>query len=180
MSAKITPPDTLETERLLLRRPTMADAPAIFAYASDPEVTRHMLWPTHRGLADAKEFVGLSAESWSTGQEYCWVVTVKPDPTAVGCIGTRVRGHSADLGYVVDRGHWGQGIATEAARAVFAWVASLPGIMRIWATCDAKNARSIKLLEKCGFSREGTLINECVDHHGSLRDTLIYAITVKP
>jgi ribosomal-protein-alanine N-acetyltransferase len=48
---------TLETERLILRRLSMDDAEDIFAYASDPEVPRYMLWEVHESIEDTKGFI---------------------------------------------------------------------------------------------------------------------------
>jgi RimJ/RimL family protein N-acetyltransferase len=61
------------------------------------------------------------------------------------------------LGYLVHRKHWGKGYATEALKALLAWLGSCPPFERAWASCDADNAASIRVLEKAGFKREGTL-----------------------
>ena len=62
--------EILETERLLLRRPRQADEPAIFSrYASDPEATRYMAWPTHRSLDDTRAFLDLSDDVWARWPE---------------------------------------------------------------------------------------------------------------
>jgi len=53
--------ETIETERLLLRKPKQSDAQAVFhRYASDREVTRYLSWPTHRSVADTLAFLSMS------------------------------------------------------------------------------------------------------------------------
>lgn len=78
------------------------------------------------------------------------------DPV-IGGISLRLRAADADFGYVINSRYWGRGFATEAATAVVSWAMSVPGIARIWATCDAENHRSMRVLEKLGLVREGLL-----------------------
>jgi len=57
----------IESARLRLRRPTILDANAIFTrYSSDPVVTKYLGWPRHTAIEDARAFVALSDEQWST------------------------------------------------------------------------------------------------------------------
>ena len=85
-----------------------------------------------------------------------------------------------ELGYFLHKDARGHGYGVDAVRLVvdlaFRWLSA----KRVWASCDAKNLSSIRLLEKAGLTREATMINECLDHHGRLRDTMIYAITEPP
>jgi RimJ/RimL family protein N-acetyltransferase len=85
--------------------------------------------------------------------------------------------HTADVGYLLDRHHWGNGYATEAARAVVAWAFSVPAIRRVWATCDTANVASARVLEKAGLEREGTLRQAIVRPNlgNEPRDAFIYA-----
>ncbi len=153
-------PETLVTERLVLRRPVAADAIDIYAYACDLEVTQYMDWQTHQAIEDTAEFLAECDRCWASGEEFCWVVTVKPENRAIGTIACRVEANQADFGYVLHRHYWGQGYATEAAQAVVAWISSLPGIARIWATCDVENLASARVLEKCGLCRTEAI--DCV------------------
>lgn len=170
-------PEMLRTARLTLRRPTVADAADIYAYAHDPEVTRYMVWPTHTDIAESIAFLASCGPRWEAGEEYCWVITIPPEDRAVGAIGCRVRDYAADFGYVLHRAYWGRGYATEAARAVVAWLKGLPGTHRIWATCDAENRASVRMLEKTGLSCEGRLRRSTIRPNLSStpRDTLVFA-----
>jgi RimJ/RimL family protein N-acetyltransferase len=171
------PPETLLTERLLLRRPTLNDAPAVYEYGGDPEVTRYLMFPTHRSLADAEGFLGASGRRWESGDEYCWLITVRGQDRPIGSIACRLRGHAADIGYVLARGSWRQGYATEAGRAVTAWAADLPAVHRVWAVCDVENTASAHVLEKLGMRREGILRRWIMHPNRSPdpRDCYVYA-----
>ena len=172
------PPEVIETQRLVLRRPRAADAEHVYAYGRDPEVTRFMDWETHRSVRDAAEFIALAATRWDSGEEYSWLVTVKPDDVPVGGVGCRVRGHAVDFGYALARGHWGRGYATEAARAVVEWAFAIDGVHRVWATCDTANAASARVLEKAGLTREGVLRKSAVKPNlpeRTPRDAFLYS-----
>ena len=150
-------PETLATDRLVLRLPALSDAEAIFEYGSDPEVARYMDWPMHETVGTVVEHLRTCAPRWESGEEFYWVITARPDDRAIGGISVRVRGHAADFGYVLNRRYWRQGIATEASRAVVEWAFTLASVHRVWATCDVDNIASARVLEKAGLSREGIL-----------------------
>jgi ribosomal-protein-alanine N-acetyltransferase len=119
-----------------------------------------------------------AASRWESDEEYAWVITVPPSDQAIGSVACSIRGHAVDLGYVLSREFWGRGYATEAASAVFDWVASLERVFRVWATCDVENFASVRVLERIGMSREGILrravIRPNIDPHVP-RDAFIYS-----
>jgi RimJ/RimL family protein N-acetyltransferase len=171
------PPDTLMTDRLLLRRPTLTDAPAVYEYGRDPEVTRYLIFHTHKSLADAEGFLGACRSRWESGEEYCWLITLSGQHRVIGSIVCRVRGYAVDIGYALASAHWRHGYATEAGRAVVAWAADLPEVHRVWAVCDVENAASARVLEKLGMSREGILRRWIIHPNISPepRDCCVYA-----
>lgn len=173
----IRPPDTLTTERLLLRRPRRTDVDAVYEHGRDPEVTRYLIFPTHRSRADAERFLAGCGQRWGSGEEYCWVIGLKERDQVVGSIACRIRGHAAEIGYALSRASWGFGYATEAGRAVVGWATGLSGIYRVWAVCDVENVASARVLEKLGMSREGMLRRWIVHPNLSAhpRDCYVYA-----
>lgn len=170
-------PAQINTNRLILRRPSLTDAAAIYEFGRDPEVTRYMEWPRHKSIQDAVQALESFAAQWDSGSEFCWAITMKPENTAIGTIACRIKSPRADFGYVLNRRYWGQGLATEAARAVVSWVMSLPDIDRVWATCDSENLASARVLAKTGLQREGTWRRSTVRPNLSAmpRDTFIFA-----
>src|SRR5439155_22079476 len=88
---------------------------------------------------------------------YSWSLTVTPNNTAVGGVRCSIQRYRGGLGFVLSTHHWGEGYATQAARAVFDWLVSLETVQRIQATCDVDNRASIRVLEKLAMSREALL-----------------------
>lgn len=151
-------PATIKTDRLILRRPQVSDALAIFErYAGDPEVTRFLGWPKHRSLADTEAFLKVSDSEWERWPAGPYLVLSRADGTVLGSSGfTFETPYRAATGYVLARDAWGQGYATETLRAIKE-VAPAIGILRLYALCYPEHRKSWRVLEKCGFEREGML-----------------------
>lgn len=145
-------PESFETGRLLLLRPRASDAPEIFArYASDPDVTRYLSWPTHQTLADTEAFVAFSDRQWAERQVGPYLIRSREDHQLIGSTGLDVDGDGrAATGYVIAKDAWGRGYATEALRAMVALAGDL-GLTELSALCHAEHGRSRGVLEKCGF-----------------------------
>lgn len=150
-------PETIDLQRIRLRRPRLSDAEAIFEYGSDPEVARYADWPVRTAIEPLVESLRERSARWDSGDEFNWVITLPEEDRAIGGVSCRVVQHAAEFGFLVNRRYWGNGIATEAARAIVQWASSLPTVWRVWATCDTENLASVRVLEKVGLSREGTL-----------------------
>lgn len=172
-------PEILSTPRLRLRRSRPTDAPAIFEYGRDPEVTRYMDWKTHDSIAIAETFLRDMAARWESGEEHFWVITEPPDDRAIGGIAFRPHGKSADFGYVLRSDRWGRGIMTEATVALLGLLRA-EGFERIVATCDVDNIGSIRVLEKSGLVRESLLRDHQTrpNFGGVKRDCWLYSIEV--
>ncbi len=174
----IIPPKGFDTTQLLLRKPRLSDANNIFDnYASDPEVTRYLSWPPHTDPRHVTAFLESLLKRWDSGDEYSWAIRVPPEDRVIGMIACRVRGHAADIGYVLSRGYWGRGYVTEAGKAIVDWASALESIYRVWAVCDVENKASARVLEKVGMHREGILRRYIVHPNISPepRDCYVYA-----
>ncbi|HSK24558.1 MAG TPA: GNAT family N-acetyltransferase [Egicoccus sp.] len=148
-------PERFTTPRLRLRPPVPGDAEAVYAYASDPLVTQHLPFPTHRAVDDAVAFLHYVGRGWATGTEYTWVLEFEGQ--VIGTCAIRESEHGVDLGYVLARGFWGRGLMTEAVTAVVDWARAQPNVHRIWAYRDLDNVASGRVLEKAGLAVEATL-----------------------
>jgi [ribosomal protein S5]-alanine N-acetyltransferase len=171
-------PETLITERLRLRHPQLTDAIAIFEeYCQDPEVTKYLIWRPHKDIQETTSFLTGCLARWQSGEELTWGITHKESDRVIGMVACRLRGHMADIGYVVARQYWNQGYVTEAARAVVEWAANLESIFRVWAVCDTDNKASARVLEKVGMSCEGVLRRWILHPNVSAepRDCFVYA-----
>lgn len=151
-------PEEIATTHLLLRRTRVTDAAAVFhGYAQDAEVTRYMVWRPHQRIEDSVAWLQRCDDQWRQGVEYTWAITTPESETLRGVISARPAGHRVEIGYVLARRYWGQGIMTEAARGVVAVALDFPWIHRVWATCDVENLASARVLEKAGMTFEGIL-----------------------
>jgi ribosomal-protein-alanine N-acetyltransferase len=146
-------PETVETERLLLRKPTVADAEEIFErYASDPEVTRYLSWPTHRSILATRAFLAWSDEDWVRWPAGSYLVFARDHPAQLlGGTGLSFQTPTlAVTGYVFARDAWGQGYATESLEAMVKLARRL-GVKRLVAVCHPQHRPSAHVLEKCEF-----------------------------
>jgi RimJ/RimL family protein N-acetyltransferase len=148
-------PEEIETARLILRRPAMSDAAAIFdAYAADPEVTRFLGWPRHRSVRDTRDFLRFSAREWERWPAGPYVILLRSDLRLIGSTGLGFQSSGAAVtGYVLAREAWGHGYATEALAAMVD-VARSTGVTRLVALCHPNHRPSRHVLEKCGFVLE--------------------------
>jgi ribosomal-protein-alanine N-acetyltransferase len=105
-------------------------------------------------------------------------VALRHDRRLIGTCGIRMASagaHKGDIGYELSPGHWGQGYATEAARAIVRFGFTELRLQRIWSWCIAKNVGSARVLEKAGMRLEGRL-REKEYFKGRWWGTLLYAI----
>jgi ribosomal-protein-alanine N-acetyltransferase len=167
----------LETKRLLLRKMRLADAEAMFAYASDPEVTRYVLWDTHGSIEESKDFLRFANEAYERGDFGGWGLVLKANGAFVGTCGMEAAPEHAraELGYVLSRELWGRGLMPEAVRRVIRYCFEQVDLNRVEARCIAENTASSRVMEKAGMSHEGTLRDrEYIK--GSYKDMKVYSI----
>lgn len=147
----------LETRRLWLRWPTLADAEALQAIAAHREVAwMTATWPHPLPEGEAARRIGQMRASNGTGRALCVVLAPKPTPDAIiGCAGVFISCGEADLGYFLATQHWGQGLMTEAIAALVEASFRLSAVKLIGAGCWSHNTASRRVLEKCGFSGAG-------------------------
>lgn len=169
---------TLETDRLILCKMTLDDAEAVFAYASDPEVSRYALWETHRSIEDTRAFLELAIGKYENGGEPDWGIVYKGDHRFVGTCGivSWEPDHArAELGYALSRGYWDRGLMAEAVRAMISFGFERMGLNRLEARCIAENGASARVMEKAGMSYEGTL-RQREFIKGAYRDMKVYSV----
>lgn len=152
-------PDLLRTERLVLREPRPGDAAAIFdAYTQDPQVTRHLVWRPHGTMSETEGFIAHCMQGWDSGQSRPYVLALHDsEHIPLGMLEARILPHSIDIGYVLARRFWGEGLMPEAIRVLVDAALSLPACFRVQATCNVDNQASARTLEKSGLVREGRL-----------------------
>lgn len=150
----------LETESLLLRRITAADAKALYAILSNEEVTRYYDDDPFRSIASAEDQI----EAWENGYGrravVRWGIVRKADGRLAGTCGM-YGFHSlhlrASVGYELDPSYWRRGVMTEALGRVVEYGFGELGLRRLQAFVMPDNTGSVRLLRKLGFKSEGTL-----------------------
>jgi RimJ/RimL family protein N-acetyltransferase len=143
---------------LLLRRPALEDAEAIFSrYSSDPDVTRYVGWPRHQHLEQTKSFLAFSDSEWDRWPAGPYLIESRADQTLLGSTGLAFdTPTAAATGYVLARNAWGQGYATEALGAMVVLARKME-VRRLYAICHPGNFASARVLEKCSFELEAHL-----------------------
>jgi RimJ/RimL family protein N-acetyltransferase len=149
-------PSVVATERLTLRRPTLADVKAIARLANDLRVAENTRRLPHPYLPDhAVEFIRATAELGSES-----VFLIAHDDTAVGMVGIdRSTPGEAELGYWLGVEHWGRGYATEAARGAIDFFFEEFEEDHLYAGARVTNPASRNVLEKCGFQWSGVQLH---------------------
>ena len=169
---------TLETRDLVLRRLRRKDAEDIYSYASDPKVARYVLWDPHRSPAETRRIVRDLCRRAAAGWPSSWAVTLRETGRVIGTVGFvwySSENRSAEIGYSFARDCWNRGYATQAVRAVAAEAfRSLP-LNRLEAQHDVRNPASGRVLEKCGFRREGVLRGRILNK-GEYADVMLWSL----
>ena len=172
-------PETIRTERLLLRKPVSGDADDIFErYASDAEVTRYLAWPMHTTVDDTRAFLEFSDAEWDRWPAGPYLICALADGHLLGSTGLAFEDpFRATTGYVLAKDSWGQGFATEALLAMRALAADL-GVEQLYAVCYPEHQPSRRVLEKGGFEFEG-MLRQFAEfpnlHPGVVEDVVSYA-----
>lgn len=144
------PAPILETERLVLRAALPTDAAVLARLANDRRVaenTRRVPYPYR--LSDAEAFL----RQCDGSQERVFAVTQSGE--AIGLCGLDCCGREPELGYWLGASHWGQGFATEAARAMLDYAFEAMDHATVVASARVSNPASRHVLEKCGFRWTG-------------------------
>lgn len=160
-----------------LRSWRIEDAPGIARYANNEKIARWLRdgFPHPYTEENAKSYL----ESCIAGEGATLCRAISVNGEAVGSIGvfpgSDVFRKSAELGYWLAEDYWNKGIMTEAVRQICRAAFETFELVRIYAEPFAHNAGSRKVLEKAGFTYEGTM-KQGVFKNGQIYDYCIYAL----
>jgi RimJ/RimL family protein N-acetyltransferase len=167
------------TERLLLREFELSDVAVLHRYQLHPHFRR---FEESRPLTEYQFYrivQDIIAEQASDPrQSYYFAIEQRQDGQVAGSVYIAVRqpeARQAEIGYMLGVDFWGQGYATEAARAVLGFGFETLAMHRIYAEALRDNQASIRVLEKLGMRREA-LLHENQWFQGRWWDTCIYAL----
>ena len=168
----------LETERLVLRKFRPGDAKDMFEnYANDPEVTRYTTWLYHKSVETTEEYLSYILREYEKENTYRWAIVLKETCELIGAIDVVdffEDINAVEIGYVIGRKWWHQGIASEAAKKVTAYLIS-EGFRRIEACHDVENIYSGAVMRNAGMKFEGILRKRRVNNRGQV-DIALYSL----
>lgn len=149
----------LETERLILRKWTDADAESLFHYAKDPAVGPAAGWQPHQSVEESRNVI----RNLLNGAE-CYAICEKGSDEAIGSIELRLNGHTdmtdrddeCELGYWLGKPFWGRGYMPEAAKEILRHGFEDLGMNVIWCGYYDGNQKSKRVQEKLGFTYHHT------------------------
>ena len=164
--------NTIETERLLLRPLTAADADiAYHGWTGDPEVAKYVSWLPHHSIEDTIEW--LKEIAWTTdacgnivaNDNYIWGF-VQKDTGALFGSGGLIWEQDRQLfqvGYNIMKTHWNHGYTTEAMKAILHFASVHLGIKKVAGGHAKENLASARVIEKLGFVYDRDDITPHVD-----------------
>ena len=146
------------------------------SYANNPNVARQLRdrFPHPYTAADARQFIQSVAPARPT-TSFAIVVGEEAVGGTGFAPGADVERYSAEVGYWLAEPFWGRGIACEAVRLLSAYAFDTCNMLRLFALPFADNVRSIRVLEKAGYTCEATLRASSVKD-GVVRDQALYAL----
>lgn len=171
--------EKIKTERLSLRRLRYEDAEEIFySYASKPEATKYLAFPTHQSVDDARNFLAYAVGAWDKGVEYVYGIRLNVDNQFIGTFGVINENGKAHFGYCLSPVYWNMGLATEACKAVVGLLKKEKNVHRIWTFIDADNVASGRVIMKCGLVEEARLRKwfRFINQNNEPKDCILYVL----
>jgi len=170
----------IQTARLRLRPFRDSDAAAFAAYRSDPEVARYQGWDAPYPLARAEAFVRemVTAPTDVPGEWLQIAVSLTGDDTLIGdCafVSQLDDPRIAEIGFTIAPAHQSRGYAQEAVRGLLGVLFGAYAKHRVFASCDARNVASSRLLAAVGMRQEGHLV-ESTWSEDEWTDDLLFAV----
>lgn len=169
---------TLGTDRLVLRALAPRDAPALFAIFGDPAVCRYWSRPALPDLHAAAELQGEIARHFAARTLFQWGIAEQTTGAIVGtCTLAALSSEHrrAEVGFALGQAVWGRGYIAEALPTLLGFAFAVLDLHRLEADVDPRNARSIRALERVGFTREGYL-RERYFLHAEVQDAIVYGL----
>lgn len=168
----------IQTNRLLLRKMEIADAPVLYKYWSDEEVTKYMNILSFESIKQAEDMIAFLNSLSVEGKAFRWSIICKSNKQILGTCGFNnwdKENQRAEIGYELGKEHWGQGFMTEALSALISHGFEMMELNRIQALAEPANVLSRKILMKLGFKEEG-LLRQYEKARGNFIDINMYSI----
>jgi [ribosomal protein S5]-alanine N-acetyltransferase len=172
------------SEDLLLRPYQEADAPAFYQLIRDNEDRLAPAFPGRirltRSLDECRRLLLQFKSDWLLGQVYAFGIWEKDSQTYIGDISLKNFDRSvpkAEIGYYLDRQAEGRGYGTQMLRAMVHFAFQDLNLNKVFLRSATDNPRSYALAERCGFRREGLMLQDFRDNQHNLIDIYYYGLT---
>jgi ribosomal-protein-alanine N-acetyltransferase len=178
LSVNFSPFPVLKTDRLVLRKTEMTDAPAMFVQRSDPRIMKYLDRKPCETVEEAAAFIRMITDNLDNNNGISWAITTHDSDEMIGSIAIWriVKEHyRGELGYVLLPDYQRKGLMHEALNAVIAYGFTDMGLHSLEANINPDNAASQKLLERHGFVREA-YFKENYYSNGRFLDSAIYSL----
>lgn len=146
----------LQTDRLILRTLCAGDVPSLREWLSDPSV--YTYWGARMGKTDKNPAL-MFDRAPKPAKSFHWGIVHRGDGKVIGELWVYLieNDRMAKVAYRLNPRCHGQGYATEALRAAVNFCFTHTELRRLWTAVDVRNTASCRVLEKCGFRREGLI-----------------------
>ena len=169
-----------ESAALVPRTPLIAEAYHQLLAANHERLARWEPWAlAPPALDETRSFLEASARNWLEGSELPVAIAVRDNGQwrLAGSVSLRISRYSrsGDIGYWIDGGSEGRGLASKAVAAVLDQAFGQLGLDRVTLHTDAANERSLALARRLGFTEEG-LLRQALAFPGERRDQAVYGL----
>lgn len=153
----------LETKRLQLRFLNRLDVDDVLIYQSDPESVRYIPWEARdrnqviEGLIKAESCLGLRTNN----QSLMLAIVLKETGQVIGQLNSKIvdeANNTANIGYVINQNYRGHGYCAEAVSGLLDDIFTVQNVRRVIADIDVRNEPSARVVERLGFRREATYV----------------------
>ena len=141
----------IETDRLLIRPVTVNDAEAIFKWASDPDVTKYMIYGTHPSVEHTRQWLETLDINDEDSYDLGFVYKETGELVGMGGIVYRKEDDNWVVGYNLRKDYWGRGLVPEAINAIIDHVRKKREVKSIVGQFADENVKSKRVMEKLGM-----------------------------
>jgi len=176
-----TPFPILSTSRMRLRKLTFDDADDMFIMRSNRTTMKYVPRPIAQQKQDVLELIERTNLGIDANQSINWVMELKSNGQFIGTIGyyrSQPEHHRAEVGYMIQKQHEGNGYTSEALKEVLLYGFDKMNLHSIEAVIDPSNLASEKILQKCGFVKEAHF-KENEFWEGKYLDSVVYSLLNK-
>lgn len=170
---------SIRTERLILRKFDFTDASDMLdLWVSKPEIQHMYSEPTYNTIDEVNELLKKYIQNYGNNDYYRWAIVDDESNRCIGQIAfylVDAKNHFAEIEYCIASDYQNKGLMTEAVRAIIGFGFEQIGLHKIQISTKEINTPSKRVIEKCGFTYEGTL-RDYFYYEGEYIDRLYYSM----